>query len=516
MVLFIGGDDMDFNDKFDYLMKITKTTNSSLALYTTLDASYVSRLRRGDRKPAKNGNYIMPMALYFSKHCNEEYQIKALSDIMKIKASLLIDNESAAEFIYEWLLKKDEGEKNSVGELLDQISNFSYKQTLNLENNEEINLVNCNSIQPKVYCGIEGKRTAVIEFLSIVISNKTPQTLLLFSDEDTEWLFDDLSFTKKWASLMTRVIMSGNKIKIIHTVSRDLDEMLSAISQWLPLYMTGAIEPYFYPKKRDGVFKRTLFIAPDSAAVTSSSISSMTKNAANFVLREKNTVKALIGEFNDYLSLCRPLMQIFTSGDKNKYLDVLSEFENEESNSILSTDTLSALTMSVALAENISKRLTNKSANCDELLTYFQFRRHNFEKKLHSNKFIDIIKIADIDSIKSGKVKTAISNIVIKENIYYTIEEYILHLENIIFLLKNYQNYYVYIQKNNNTSNGFMLYVKEDIGVLIEKTSFPTVIFAINESNMTAAFCDYLNSSIVPINRKKTIIKLEEIISNIK
>ncbi len=28
----------------------------------------------------------------------------------------------------------------------------------------------------------------------------------------------------------------------------------------VPLF--GAIEPYFYPKKRDGIFKRTLFIAP--------------------------------------------------------------------------------------------------------------------------------------------------------------------------------------------------------------------------------------------------------------
>jgi hypothetical protein len=28
----------------------------------------------------------------------------------------------------------------------------------------------------------------------------------------------------------------GNKIKIIHTISRDLDEMLNAISQWMPLY----------------------------------------------------------------------------------------------------------------------------------------------------------------------------------------------------------------------------------------------------------------------------------------
>ena len=72
----------------------------------------------------------------------------------------------------------------------------------------------------------------------------------------------DADYAQLWARLMVRVLTRGNRIKIIHTISRDLGEMLSAISQWMPLYMIGAIEPYFYPKKRDGIFKRTLFIAP--------------------------------------------------------------------------------------------------------------------------------------------------------------------------------------------------------------------------------------------------------------
>jgi hypothetical protein len=82
--------------------------------------------------------------------------------------------------------------------------------------------------------------------------------LLLFSDEATDWMTADQTFASKWASLMVQLLSKGNRIKIIHTVSRDLDEMLNAIRQWMPLYMTGLIEPYFYPKKRDGIFKRTV------------------------------------------------------------------------------------------------------------------------------------------------------------------------------------------------------------------------------------------------------------------
>jgi hypothetical protein len=74
---------MTFSEKLDFLMNITKTTNSALALYTSLDASHISRLRRGARKPAKNENYLKTMATYFAKRCSEDYQRMALSDALK-------------------------------------------------------------------------------------------------------------------------------------------------------------------------------------------------------------------------------------------------------------------------------------------------------------------------------------------------------------------------------------------------------------------------------------------------
>ena len=57
---------------------------------------------------------------------------------------------------------------------------------------------------------------------------------------------------------MTIVILKGNRIRIIHTVSRALNEIFDAITQWLPLYLTGSIEPYYYPRSQDGVFSAYL------------------------------------------------------------------------------------------------------------------------------------------------------------------------------------------------------------------------------------------------------------------
>lgn len=40
--------------------------------------------------------------------------------------------------------------------------------------------------------------------------------------------------------------------------------------------------------------------------------------------------------------------------------------------------------------------------------------------------------------------------------------------------------------------SNFMVYAKEDLGVIVAKTSTPPIILAINETNLTAAFWDYL------------------------
>lgn len=93
--------------------------------------------------------------------------------------------------------------------------------------------------------GNAGKRKAVEQFLLRILQEEKPQTLLLFSDEDMAWLFEDMTFALRWRELFTEVILKGNRVRIIHTVARNMNEMLEAVMKWVPIYMTGAI-PHSY------------------------------------------------------------------------------------------------------------------------------------------------------------------------------------------------------------------------------------------------------------------------------
>ncbi|NTV90068.1 MAG: transcriptional regulator [Clostridiales bacterium] len=481
---------MRFHEKLDFLMNITKTTNSSLSLYTSIDPSYISRLRRGERIPPKNDTCVKAMSGYFARSFSEEYQRKTFFEATGITIAEQENYESHATLIQNWLLEDRSGESSTVKKFLNEFTTLKFGKPPQSKQEDSYNISAVPASGITAFYGTEGKREAVIALLSMVINSKTPQTLLLFSDEDIEWLAGDRQFILNWTLLMSRIIMKGHKIKIIHTVSRDLDEMLAAINQWMPLYVTGAIEPFYYPKKRDGIFRRTLFIAPDTAAVTSSAVGNMGEAGVNFVITEKKAIKSLSEEYNNYLALCKPMTYIFTQRDKEKYRAALLDFEKVKADTIIQTESLSLMTMPCAMVEGIAAKL--EAAEKEQFLKYYEARFELFRDMLDSNSFIEIIEYPGSAAVKSGRVRVDMCPMLGCADIYYTAEDYKQHLENIISLLKSHDNFNICLL-HDSAERGHMAYVKEDVGFMVSRTLEPPIFLAMNESNITAAFWDYLN-----------------------
>lgn len=482
---------MQFYEKLDFLMNITKTSNSALGQKVKLDASYVSRLRKGQRSALKDFSCIHSMAEYFARNCKEDYQRKAIDEALKIHTHIG-DSILLSENIAKWLIDEKKDEATTVGNFLIGFSNFNFRQATPDTDQQNGAIAEYPLEDISVYYGVEGKRQAAIYFLSEVIAQSKPLTLLLFSDEATDWMTADSAFAAKWASLMMQVLSKGNQIKIIHTVSRDLDEMLSAIGQWMPLYMTGLIEPFFYPKKRDGILKRTLFIAPGVSAVVSSSIGNSIDHAANMLIRKIEMIQAHTEEFIQYLNLCKPLMRIYTAKDKEAYFKTLIEYEKEESNALIKTESLSILTMPDHVASGIITRIGNKDHDLKDLQ---KNRKRLFKSNLMNHTYTEIIQLFDAEQVKSGKIKVAFSEMLLGNVAHYTLGEYILHLEYLVYLLGEYENFHIHLIKEESEVQ-YVVYAKEELGAIIAKTSAPSVILAINEANLATSFWDFLQSMI--------------------
>jgi len=484
-----GGITVTFAEKLDFLMSVTKTSNSALAHAATLDASYISRLRAGKRFIPKDNHMIQSVAIFLARQFKEEYQKRALLDALKL-INLPNDSNLLADEITRWLIHNVENSTQQVGRFLSSLNGMPNRSEQFSQSDDSKPYFPDKAVS--IYYGIEGKRQAAEYFLSEVAVCESPQTLLLFSDEGTAWMAEDPTYARKWAKLMLRVLSRGNRIKIIHTVSRDLDEMLSAINQWMPLYMSGLIEPYYYPRKRDGIFKRTLFIAPETAAVVSNSVGDQIFSAANVLYRNRNAVASFAEEFLQYLRLCRPLMRIFTIREREGCHATLLEFERGHADSLIKTESLSLLTMPKPLLMQILKRTGINQHDFDSL---HETRYQCFLENLQSSRFTELISLPDIEAVKRGNVKVSMSDTLSGEAVYYTLEEFIAHLEHIVALLESFENYHIYLI-DNSTEDRYTIYVREELGVIVTKISHPSVVLAVNEVNMTAAFWDFLKSMI--------------------
>ncbi|MDL2280838.1 hypothetical protein LJC10_03130 [Selenomonadales bacterium OttesenSCG-928-I06] len=470
------------SQKFDFLMNITNTSNNSLANFISYDPSHISRLRYGQRNIPQKTKFLLPVSEYFAGKIKTEFQIKSLKKSLGIKKDQPFENNRLTEYIYNWLSEKTAEPSHPVEKFLKDFSKAQLEKILPKECVDILNLP-IEETDVSFYYGINGKREAVKKLFSLVKQELDPQTLLLFSDEETNWISGNINFVKKWSSFLEQIILDGNKLNVIHTATNTLDEKFSTISKWIPLYITGAIEPYFYPKQRDQIYKRTLFIAPLTAAVTFSSVKSKAQNVLSLLITDKMAVKTLEQEYHNYLELCEPFIYIFTPQKRDSFEEFLTAFEETEGDCITSSAYFSPTVLSI---------------------------KKNPDKTLKNSNYIEILSLPGIEALKTNNIFELPIDICCDGPYQFTKEQYTEHLKEILVFLNKYENYNVVL--NINTNENCIIYSKKDIGTIITRKSIPSVIFAIKEIEMTNLFREYL----IDVQIDSQIQDREEVIKKIK
>jgi len=163
------------------------------------------------------------------------------------------------------------------------------------------------------YLGNEGKRQAAQRLLQAALDDPDSSRLLLYSDEDMSWMTEDPAFFRQWAGMMMAILKGDDHITMIHNLSRDLDELMAAVSGWIPLYLTGNISPWYCPKIRDEIFHSTRFILAGKEAVIGGYTGTVSESAYSLYVQGRDIIKALEDQFAALLKLCRPLMSVYSA-----------------------------------------------------------------------------------------------------------------------------------------------------------------------------------------------------------
>ncbi|WAM34286.1 helix-turn-helix domain-containing protein [Caldicellulosiruptor morganii] len=286
----------NLGNKLELLMKVLNIRTSDLARFLYIDPSLISKWKNNKRILHPDSEHAKLLVDYLVNKIDD-------SNIQKLKFIISdIDDKSLStgEIIFEWLFNSKE---NVVGE-------FSgiYNPVLKA----------CS-----VYYGNEGRKEAVIRFLGEGRKSK-PTEMLLLSQEDMTWLLSDSKFLECWEELMRENLYNQHRIKIVHTVDRDLNSLSTIYRKWIKLYFCGDIVSYYLPHYTDNIIKISIFVLKDCSAILSMSVQD-SKDSITFYFDDRETVINLQKIFNSYLKSCRKLVYKIKNIDERDIYDTILE-----------------------------------------------------------------------------------------------------------------------------------------------------------------------------------------------
>lgn len=477
---------MTFAKKLSFLMSLTVSSNKQLAEAVNVDPSLISRFRNARRGAPKNQTYVKAMANYFARRCEGNYQRVALSEAMRRKhLQLQMDVAQLSAVLFDWLTDS----RDQVGQFLNTFERFTVGDT-------EAEHPFAGLAQPPrgesgsfTYYGNEGKRGAIGAFIAHLMSLETPGTVLLSSDEDTEWLFEEPAYLARLQEQIMLLMQKGFRICRIAMPLYTADEAFDSLSRWLAVYLTGQMESFYYPRLRDDLYRRTLLVLPDVAAVEAFSTGGQTVGRATIFTRDRRLANALTDDFRDILAKCRPMMTTYSAAaNPEELLRCILQFESDRGNRIQQSTSLSSITAPPELIRLAAAGAPEKEAAA--IISAMAEAQAKFRQSLAGYEVIDIHRLAPVSEVRAGRLPIGVSYLQHTASVCYTPQSYALHLKSILELVETYANYRAVLLPHEDNMHALM--IKEGRQAMLLRASAPLMVFEVSQPNIAEACREYL------------------------
>ncbi|MBQ9043731.1 MAG: helix-turn-helix domain-containing protein [Eggerthellaceae bacterium] len=270
---------MNFNMRFDALMQLTGIRNAKMAEATQVDPSYISRIRKGTRKPADKEEFIAAASRLFAQMCLDKNLLDEASELIgnvtfdeEAFRAGYDDNSNVAETIGMWL-DGDRIVESDVAELEDLfawLDTTDFSEWLAMADSaapdEPAELVTPANTA-RFYYGLGGMRNAEVDFLTMAIDTHARE-LSMSSDMPLLQMKPDPAFVVKYNRGITELLKSGCHVNVVFGIERPLHETINSLQIWLPYYMTGRVSPFFLHGIHNRLFCHVNYVC-DSCALAS-------------------------------------------------------------------------------------------------------------------------------------------------------------------------------------------------------------------------------------------------------
>ena len=417
-----------FGKRLDSAVTLLDLSNSQLAGLLNIDVSLVSRYRSGIYSPHRNARLAENLSDVLVSRAKRTGKEAALAALCGTDADRL-DTDAVSAWLYDTDAEDDSAVMAQA--LLQSLDEFT----------PVMGLPGAAWKAPEApddaFCyGTEGLRGAVVRFLADAVMEGGE--LFLYSDEPMDWMTEDRAYFALWASLMAKCVNSGVRIRIIHNVDRVGPEMIDAIRGWLPLYISGMIEPYVFRKEKNSRFFHTVFLRSGSACIHGFFPASGGGSRWYEYITDRKRLDLLEQEYGSMLSVASPFLKVYNTADIEEYISYCTE---KQGTRMFLLSGFPVFTMPEELLVKILDRARMTEPRKNAVLGLYSRLRSRFRDLLRQEAVHLVLCPAGEEAGRGRRVNFALDLMDI--SIDYTEDEYAGHVSAIMDLVENEKNFHL-------------------------------------------------------------------------
>ncbi len=454
-----------------------------LSNYLNYDASYLSKIKTGNRIPSNKHEFINSLSNFIYKKYNND---KNYSTLKK-----LLNNDITIDNIKEWILTNKIDEEKETNNFLKVLDTFDLNDYIKSIKFDELKIPNIPFyiIKTKTYYGIEEMKKGELDFFKGTVLSKNHGDIFMCSDMPMEDMAKDLEFGKKWMFGIALSLKKGLHLNIIHNLDRPYNEMMLGLISWIPIYMTGQVSPYYFKDLKNTIYYHLNYVS-SSCALTGECIKNNHNKGKYYLTNNKKELEYYKEKARLLLNKSNSLMDIYKEENINDYNTFLNKDNNIKKDRKRILSSLPLFTINDTLLIKILKRNNINEEDINKILEYKNIEFNNIKNILKTNTITDTIYSLNNDDFKKENIYLSLENIFYNKHIKYTYEEYINHYNDTINYSKNNKNYKI-INNNNRTFKNINVTSVLNNYVIISKGNNPIIHFVIRHPKLIDAINNF-------------------------
>lgn len=497
-----------FSDCLAELLKIYNLNGSKLAKGINVDSSLIYKWLRNERVPKYGTPYIDLITNYLVSNINNSFQKKNImyalnkwslqkTDLLDINISKIISSTllEAQGYSIEVLLRKGTGKKsNNIH--LNNIDNDTPKLPIKEDlfyGTDNIDIIKGN--KEVLYMALD-----ILESLyksqkptrdPIIITYNTTMELLPYFKE----------FNIRWKQALYNLLISG--WKIVYLVNLNNKKKNIKLIEDMQFALSTKRYSIYYIKKPDLLIDNEIIIIPKICALYCFSSQFKREIDSAFFFKSDISIEILTNHFSQIFSSAKPLLKPYLAQNSMQFQCMITKTEESLGDRYVFTDDISEITFPIDLYKKYLSLSKKSEKEILKLLSLHKRRINAFKSQIKYYKFKEIWFKESIENLIAEK-KYSFNDYYSFDNNFQHKKDIIYHLENVIHMLRTYENYQIAIINKSDYENISKIcwVVKENSKVFIEEMN--------NNMKDTYISNDYSNKIELLISEKQVVSAFQD------